>query len=253
MRVLQVNKFHWLKGGSEAVYFSVSKLLELHGHKVIPFSMKDPRNINTPYEKYFVDHISYDSGGLEEKLSAAFKVIYSFDARKKMELLLQEVVPDLGHFHIFQHQISPSVFRPLRKKGIPIILTLHDLKPMCPNYKMLTHDGICERCKGRNFYNCFFHRCSKGSAINSLVNTIEMYLHYAMKYYQNVDKYIAVSDFLRVKMIEYGFPPEQVIHIPNFVDPCSFAFSDIDNGYCLYFGRLSEEKGLTTLLKASES
>lgn len=250
MLILQVNKFHWIKGGSETVYFGVSNLLESHGHKVIPFSMKDSRNLSTPYDKYFVENVSYSRGGVKEKIFAALKIVYSAEARKKMEALLLEVTPDIGHFHIFQHQISPSVFGPLRKRGVPIVLTLHDLKPICPNYKMLTHDGICERCKGRKFYNCFIHKCSKGSSVNSLVNTVEMYFHYAMQYYQNVDKYIAVSSFFRNKMIEYGFPSEQVVHIPNFVDISNFNFSDVDNGYGLYFGRLSEEKGLTTLLKA---
>jgi len=253
MKVLQVNKFHFPKGGSETAYFGISSLLEAHGHTVIPFSMKDPRNVPTPYQKFFVEHVSYEGGGAGGKLSAAAKIVYSTDARKKMRALLREVQPDVAHFHIFQHQISPSVFGPLQGARVPLVLTLHDLKPICPNYKMLTGDGICERCKGGKFYHSFLHRCSKGSALKSLVSTVEMYFHYAMRYYQSVDRYIAVSDFYRRKMVEFGFPGDKVVLIPNCIDPGAFPVSDTDGGYGLFFGRLSEEKGVATLLTALSS
>ncbi len=232
------------------VFFEEKELLERYNHNVILFSMKHRNNLPSPYRSYFVETVDYAKGGLGNKLSAAGKVIYSFEAKRKMERLLREANPAIAHFHIFQHQISPSVFGPLRRKGIPIILTLHDLKPICPNYKMLTHDGICERCKGKKFYKCMIHRCSKGSSLHSLVNTVEMYFHYAMGYYQGVDKYIAVSRFYRDKMIEFGFPPTQVVHIPNFIDASQFTVSETDKGYGIYFGRLSEEKGVMTLLGA---
>lgn len=251
MKVLQVNKYNWHKGGSETVYFRLSELLRAHGHEVIPFSMKDERNERSPYEKFFVENVDYDRGGISNKISSALKIIYSLDARNKIDALLNCVTPDVAHFHIFQHQISPSVFGPLRKRGIPTILTLHDLKPICPNYKMLTNGAVCEKCKGGRFYHCLVNRCTKDSYAKSLVNVIEMYLHYARGYYQEVSRYIAVSDFYRRKMIEFGFPAEQVVHIPNFVDVERFAENANGGCYCLYFGRLSEEKGLFTLLEAA--
>ncbi|MDH5766067.1 MAG: glycosyltransferase family 4 protein, partial [Gammaproteobacteria bacterium] len=166
--------------------------------------------------------------------------------------LLVDVDVDVAHFHIFQHQISPSVFAPLKNKNIPLVLTLHDLKPICPNYKMFTNGEVCEKCKGQKFYNCLINKCTKGSVIKSLVNVVEMYFHYLMRYYQNVDKYIAVSKFYQRKMIEFGFPEEQVAYIPNYIDIDKFAYSDVDDRYAIYFGRLSEEKGLETLLDASK-
>lgn len=250
MNILSVNKFYWRKGGSESVFFGEKKLLEEHGHSVVPFSMKNPHNLHSDYDRYFADSVDFEINGLLGKVSAACKVLYSFDSRNKIKQLLDEIVPDIAHFHIFQHQISPSVFGPIKKRKIPLILTLHDLKPICPNYKMLTHDGICERCKGRKFYNCLLHKCTKESRLNSLVNSIEMYFHYAMGYYQGVDKYIAVSRFYRDKMIEFGFPSKQVVHIPNFIDLSLYQPSGEDDGYGLYFGRLSEEKGCITLLQA---
>jgi len=250
MKIICINKFHWLKGGSETAYFSLMKIMEEYGHEVAPFSMQDIRNLPTSYGKHFIENVSFDEGGLVKKLSAALKIIYNWDARSKMEGLIKTFHPDVAHFHIFQHQISPSVFGPLKKNGVPLVLTLHDLKPICPNYKMLTHGDICERCKGGQFIFCAIHRCSKESLLKSCLNTIEMYIHYMLRYYQEVDRYIAVSNFYRKKMIEFGFSPEKIVHIPNSVDASRFPVMTYDGGYGIFFGRLSVEKGVITLLRA---
>ncbi len=251
MKILSINKFYWRKGGSESVFFSEKEMLESEGHSVIPFSMHGENNEQTPFSQYFVDEVDYSKAGIKNKLLSALKIIYSFDAKNKIQSLLSEYFPDLAHFHIFQHQISPSVFGPLQKKRIPIILTLHDLKPICPSYLMYVNNHVCEDCKGNKFYNCFKNRCTKGSALGSLVNSIEMYFHYAMGYYQSVDKYIAVSQFHRSKMIEFGFPEEKINYLPNYINAKDFDPYVNDKEYLLYFGRLSVEKGITVLLDAA--
>ena len=251
MKILLINKFYWKKGGSESVFFSEKEMLESAGHKVIPFSMKGEKNEKSEFSKYFIDEVDYSKPGLKNRLSSASKIIYSFEAKNKMKSLLSDYSPDLAHFHIFQHQISPSVFGPLKKKKVPIILTLHDLKPLCPNYKMFVNNQVCEACKGKKFYHCFMNRCTKGSALGSLINTVEMYFHYAMGYYQNVDKYIAVSQFYKNKMIEFGFPESKVAYLPNYIDVSDYNTQASDKGYMLYFGRLSEEKGISVLFEAA--
>jgi len=248
LNILAINKFYWRKGGSEAVFFSEKQMLEKAGHQVVPFSMKSDRNEESDYSRFFVDEVDYDKGGLLNKLSSALKIIYSFNAKRKMKQLLSANSPELAHFHIFQHQISPSVFGPLKAKGIPIVLTLHDLKPICPNYKYYVNNRVCEDCLGGKFYHCFTNRCTKGSTLGSLVNTIEMYLHTLMNYYQSVDKYIAVSHFYKKKMIEAGYAESKIAYLPNYIDSNQFQADGEDRGYMLYFGRLSEEKGIETYL-----
>jgi glycosyltransferase involved in cell wall biosynthesis len=251
MKILSINKFFWNKGGSEAVFFGEKALLEEMGHTVVPFSMKSDQNLESEFSRFFVDNVDYTGSGGVGKIRAAMNIIYSVEARLKMARLLDVYSPDIAHFHIFQHQISPSVFGPLRRHKVPLVLTLHDLKPLCPTYKMYTNDRVCEACKGRKFYNCFINRCTKGSRFKSLINTIEMYFHYMLGYYQNVDRYIAVSKFYRDKMIEYGFGEGQVVYIPNYVDIGKFDRPYGDAGYGLYFGRLSYEKGVDHLLEAA--
>jgi len=251
MKIISVNKFFWQKGGSEAVFFGEKALLESRGHTVVPFSMADKKNLPSDYSRFFVSHIDYATAGGTAKLRSAMNVIYSFEAKEKMKQLLAEFTPDVAHFHIFQHQISPSVFGPLKKMGVPLVLTLHDPKPMCPSYKMYVNGATCEACKGRKFYHCVVNKCTKGSRVKSLINTVEMYLHYMLGYYQNVERYIAVSRFYRDKMIEFGFKPGQVVYIPNFIDASRFERPYGDEGYGLFFGRLSYEKGLDHLLEAA--
>ena len=252
MNILFINKFFWDKGGSEAVYFGEMDLLKKHGHTVIPFSMQDERNHPSEYSKYFVSNINYETATKYEKFVSASRIIYSFEAKRKITELLKNVKIDIAHFHIFQHQISPSVFSPLRKAGIPIVLTLHDLKPMCPNYQMYTQGHICEKCKGHKYYNCFLNSCTKGSRAKSLINTVEMYFHHAMGYYQNVDRYIAVSNFFKDKMSEFGFDRNNIDYIPNFIDTDRFTYNQVDKEYALFLGRLSSEKGVNKLLQACE-
>ena len=251
LNILSVNKFFWQKGGSETVFFGEKKLLESHGHSVVPFSMKDTKNQTSSYSKYFVSNVNYETRDIFEKAKAACNVIFSFEARNQMKKLLANEKIDIAHFHIFQHQISPSVFGPIQNANVPIILTLHDFKPICPTYLLYTQNDICEACKGGKFYHCVLNKCTKNSSSKSLINMIEMYFHNMMGYYQGVDRYIAVSQFFLKKMVEYGFPEEQIVHIPNFIDTTRFSYSRSDQGYALYFGRLSEEKGIDVLLDAS--
>ena len=251
MNLLFINKYFRRKGGSETVFFNEISMLESFGHVVIPFSMQSALNVESTYSKYFVSEVDYSNPGVLSRISSAAKIIYSFEARAKIKQLLDDYSVDIAHFHVFQHQISPSVFGPLNKRNIPIVLTLHDLKPICPNYKMYVNGHICEDCKGRKFYKCFSNRCTKGSALGSFVNSLEMYFHYTMGYYENVDRYIAVSQFYRNKMIEFGFKAEKISYIPNYIDVGLYGSSVKDDGYMLYFGRLSAEKGITTLIQAA--
>jgi len=251
LNILSVNKFYWRKGGSEAVFFGEKELLEGHGHTVWPFSMQSSDNLESEFSRYFVDEVDYESPSKIDKIKNASKIIYSFDARSKMERFLRDYTPDVAHFHIFQHQISVSTFGPLRKRGIPIILTVHDLKPMCPNYKMYVDGEVCEACKGGKFVNCFKRRCNDGSTGKSLLNTLEMYFHHARGYYDWVDQYITVSQFYRDKMLEWDFPESQVTYLPNYIDFEKIPARQEAGEHVLFFGRLSEEKGIEQVLAAA--
>ncbi|WP_270577712.1 glycosyltransferase family 4 protein [Caldibacillus thermoamylovorans] len=251
LNVMTVNKFYYIKGGSETYLFALENELRKRSISVFPFSMKDEKNKETITSEFFVDNIDYNNASFIKKIVLSSKIIYSIEAKKKINNLLDNYKIDIAHLHLFQHQLSPSILAPIKKRGIPVVYTVHDLKVMCPNYKMMTHGSICEQCKGGKFYNVVLNKCTKDSYLGSLVNMTEAYVHSFLKTYSNsIDFFITPSYFYKEKMIEWGFPEEKIEHIPNFVNPNDFTpCYDFDN-YFLYFGRLSEEKGLFTLLRA---
>ena len=132
MKILMVNKFHYIKGGSETYYFALKRMLEQEGHTVIDFSMTDEKNFESPYARYFVDNVDYSSsGGFLKKMKMAKNIIYSSEAKKKFAQLVEDEKPDLVHLHIIQHQISPSILDIIKKHHIPTVYTAHDLKMVC--------------------------------------------------------------------------------------------------------------------------
>lgn len=248
-----VNKFFYIKGGSETYYFTLKRLLEKKGHQVIDFSMNDERNLETKYSDYFVRHIDYhDDMNFVSKVKAAINIIYSYEAKNSFEKLVKATEPDIVHLHIFQHQISPSILDVVKKYQIPTVYTAHDLKMVCLNYKMMHHGKICEKCKNKKYYHCFLNKCVKNSLLKSCVNTAEGYFHKWRHSYDVIDEIITPSDFYRKKLIEFGIDSKHIYHIPNFTDSKVLKVNRLIDyeKYYLYFGRLSEEKGVLTLLDA---
>ena len=254
MKILMVNKFFYIKGGSETYYFSLKKLLESKGHTVIDFSMKDVRNFESEYSNFFVNNVDYNAKqNILKKVIEGLKIIYSLEAKRKFEYLIKKTKPDIIHLHIFQHQISSSIIDVAIKYKIPLVYTAHDLKALCPNYKMLNNHEICEKCKNNKYFNCTKYKCIKDSIIKSLIGTIEAQFNKCRKTYNKINYIITPSEFYRNKFIEFGYAPEKVVTIPNFLDKETIDYDILYNQkYFLYFGRLSEEKGILTLIKVFE-
>jgi glycosyltransferase involved in cell wall biosynthesis len=243
MKILLVNKFFFLKGGAEVSFFNTAELLEKMGHEVIFFSMKHPRNLPSEYEKYFISNIDYESNGFKSRLNAALRLLYSFEAKKKIEKLIKEQKPDIAHLHNIHHQISPSILTSLKKFKIPTVFTLHDYKMVCPSYLMM-HDGKpCMACAGGKYYRCFLKKCNKGSRIKSLLSAIEMYLHHKILHiYESADIFSSPSMFLKHKLEEMGFIGN-IVYLPCFIK--SGENTPVYNGdekSIIYFGRLSVKK-----------
>ena len=253
MKVLHVNKFYYNRGGAETVYFATAELLERHGHEVIPFAMEDARNFESPYARYFVSNIELreEAGGLSGKLAAAGRILYSREAERKIDALVRDTKPDIAHLHNIYHQLSPSILRALARHGVPVVMTLHDYKLICPAYTLYTDGAVCGRCKGGAYYNAVVHSCVKDSRLKSAICATEAYLHSAMGLYRRLVKlFISPSEFLTAKVIEFGLDPRRVVTVPNFIDPAAFRATAGGGRYFLYAGRAEKVKGLRTLLEA---
>ena len=252
MRVVNANKFYFHKGGAETAYFETARLLEEHGHDVVPFAMRHPDNEPTPWSRFFPSRVEFRApGGAASKLARAARVIYSAEARDRMRELLAEARPDLVHLHNIAHQLSPSILEPIRDAGLPAVQSLHDYKLTCPTYLHRTPAGeICERCKGGRYVQCVIHRCNAGSVSMSLVNAVEAWWHGMRHSYDTVDVFLCPSAFQYAKCLEFGVPAERLALVPHFVYPGDYAPRFEPGSYALFAGRLSSEKGLATLLEA---
>lgn len=250
MKILLVNKYHFLKGGAERAYFDMARILEKHGHAVAFFSMKHPDNLPTPWKKYFIENIDYQDKQISwrQKLSLVGKILFNFDAQKKMEKLIADFQPDVAHLHNIYHQLSPSIIRTLKKHHIPMVMTLHDYKLVSPNYNLFVCGKIWNHNSG---WRCVFDSCVKDSFVKSLVCVLEKWLHIILGSYGKINVFIAPSRFLIKKFREFGFRRE-IVFLPNSLTPIEENKKEItrEENTLLFFGRLSPEKGLNILIEA---
>jgi len=252
MKILMLNKYHYLKGGSERYYLELTRLLESHGHTVIPFSMQSERNLPSPYEDYFVPNVEY-TGALSpgRRIAVALRTIDYPRARRNMERLIADTRPDVVHAHNVYHQLSYAPLRAARRRGLPVVLTAHDYKLVCPNNSFLSDYAVCEKCGGRSFYRAFLQRCAKGRLADSFVLMCEAYFNRRLfDVMRCIDRVITPSRFMRDKFVEHGLPPDRIVHHVNTLDLEAYAPRFGGDGYALYLGRLAREKGVATLLRA---
>jgi glycosyltransferase involved in cell wall biosynthesis len=252
MKILLINKFLFPKGGDAISTIETGKLLTKKGHEVNFWGMEHPLNKEFPFKRFFISYVDYNKKlSIYKQIKNSLKILYSFEAKNKMCNLLAEWKPDIVHLNNIAHQISPSILYVFKKHKIPVVMTMHDYKLVCPSYLMLLNGKPCERCKNGKYYHCFINKCTKNSGAKSLINTLEMYLHHKiLKIYNNISYFISPSIFLMEKIKDMGFNGNTV-YLPNFVD-----IEKYEPNYCsknkdiIYFGRLSKEKGVDTLMSS---
>jgi glycosyltransferase involved in cell wall biosynthesis len=252
LTLLAVNNYYYYRGGAEAVFLEHNRMFEALGWTVVPFAMKHRKNLHTPWSEYFVEEVEFgEQYSLREQLIRVPKVIFSFEARRKLERVLDKAPPDVCHAHNIYHHISPSILSLLKRREVPTVLTLHDLKIACPEYHMLAPDGICERCRSGRLHNVLTNRCIKGSAALSAVVMLEAIVHrWIGSYSRCVDRFIVPSRFYLEKFCEWGMPRSVFRHVPNFVSVDRYRPQFMPGRDFVYFGRVSREKGLATLVHA---
>lgn len=251
MKVLLVNKFHYVKGGSETYYFSLGDLLEKRGHQVIWFSMKDDRNRPCAQSEYFVEHVDFNAtGNPVNTAAAAHHLLYSREAGRKFGRLLDDEKPDIIHLNIFQSQLTGAVVDEAYKRHIPMVYTAHDLKSVCPNYLMMHHRKTCEKCLDGHYWHCFANCCMKDSRAKSLLASMEAYEYQRRKIYRKIDYVITPSRFYKDKLEAADVFSCPIEHVKNFLPAGTVYEAGSRGSYFLYFGRLSREKGILTLIKA---
>ena len=254
MKYLLVNKFHYLKGGSERFYFNLTDILKRNGNEVVHFAMQDEKNLPDKNEEYFVENVS-KNGGFANKIKFIKNLNYSKEAYKKIKELIKKEKPDVAILNLVHKQISLSIIDALKEYDVKILWVVHDLIMICPSYTMLDGNGkICEKCIKGDFANCVKNKCIDGSTLKSLLSYREAKFIKKYKFYDYVDTFICPSNFYKRKLEESKFTKANIVYMPNPLPyDTNFCLNENPDNYVLYFGRLSKEKGVDDLIKACAS
>ena len=268
-KIVTATKFYYHRAGLESYLFKITNLLRENGNEVIPFSTTYPENYKVDYDEYFAEYIGIggeDTLSPIKKLKALARIFYNAEAQSKIAKLFDATNPDvLWGFGVHRH-LSPSIFIEAKKRRIPVIHRLSDYAIICPDSRLTKGDNSnCDNllCPQKGYHHCILNRCVRQASTDnaskdpslaaSVIGALELALHHNFGFYRdNVTKFISPSNFLRNTMVKAGIPEEKIVHIPIFINPAEYEPDTDSDGYLLYFGRLSREKGLPLLLEAME-
>lgn len=247
MRVLQVNNFHYLRGGSDKYFLEITRLLREFGHDARTFSSARNDNIN---KEFFA--VSPVTGADTERaggVSNIVRFLYSSEARVGMVNALRDFSPDIVHLHIYYGQLTASILKPLRDSGIPVVQTLHEYKLVCPTHGLYASGKYCDACQGRHYWHAPLQRCNRGSLARSLLSMTEAYVSDALGAKTTVDRYIAVSEYQKHQLVGLGVPADTITVLHNFTAVVDTP-PEFPGDYFLFVGRILKEKGVGVLLHA---
>lgn len=237
MKILVGHNFYQTFGGEDAVFHAETAMLGRHGHEVITYE----RNNDAFSSSFFL-----------KKLRGLWQLDWSDNTYHDVRALIRRQRPDVAHFHNIYFAVSPSVYYACHAEGVPVVQSLHNFRLFCSNGLFYRDQKVCEDCLKKNLWQGVVHRCYKNSRfVTYCVNRMLMMHRRRKTWKTKIDMFITASEFGKNKLVAAGMPPEKIRIKPNFLD-WDPGVSGRDEGYALYVGRLSEEKGLDTLVAAWE-
>lgn len=238
MRVLVVHNYYQFRGGEETYVDSLVKLLKENGHTVYLYS-KDSRN----------------AYGVVEKIKIILNLIFGYETKREFKEILASFKPDIVHFNNIYPLIGQTAYETCSKFSVPIVQTVHSYRPMCINGHLFRKNKICELCVKSSSINGIMHKCFQNSYFASFFFSLHLSMHrYLYKTHNKVDAFIFPSEFTK----EY-FEKNLHIHkskthlLPYYISKIDTQKKETTNhknkNYFLFFGRLSEEKGVEEIIK----
>jgi len=253
MRILHVNKFLYRRGGAESYLLDVAHHQQAVGHDVWFWGMSHPENTETELAQFFPSYIELDPApsGLLERVRASSRMVWSPSSERGLAAAIEQVRPDVVHFHNVYHQLSPSVVRAAARGGVASVMTLHDYKLACPSYQLLAHGVPCTACLDRGPWQAARKSCKDGSRAASTALAAESWLHRRMHAYAGVGVFICPSQFLHDVMVRAQVFQERMRVVRHFVEADDGPINSGRGGPVVFAGRLSPEKGVDTLIRAA--
>ncbi|QCS49041.1 glycosyltransferase [Picosynechococcus sp. PCC 11901] len=237
MRILIVHNRYRIRAGEDRVFEQESQLL---------------RDADYDVRTWTVDNQDISEGSLWDKISLGLNTIWSRWAYHEALKIIQDFHPDIVHVHNFLPLLSPSIFYACRKAGVPVVQTIHNYRLGCPAATFFREGAICELCLEKNLLQSLLYRCYRQSFIQTLTVAAMLQIHrWLGTWTRTVDAYIALTPFMRDKLIQMEIPAKKIYIKPNFIDDIPKIQHEAKFGeYYLFVGRLSPEKGIHILLEA---
>jgi glycosyltransferase involved in cell wall biosynthesis len=239
MKVLLIHNKYGKFSGEEAVVESQIKLLKDRGHQVITYFRSSEELATIP----------------NGKMKAFFAAFYNPKSIKKLTILIEKEQPDIVHVHNLYPLISPAILAHIKKMGVPIAMTVHNYRLLCPNGLFFNDGKICEKCTGKGKeLNCLTNNC-EDSLFKSAGYALRNFWARKNKYYiDNVDAFLCLTEFQKRKLVSNGYPENKFQIIPNFYDKTikDVVYDPKQKNYVAFAGRISPEKGIPILLEAAK-
>ena len=259
MKIILCNKYFFLNGGTEKYLYTIMRQLSFAGHLPIPFSVQYKGSWESPYSNWFLpppgdpDHTRHENIRVTPGNILRFlgRSIYSFEARRYLDRLIAAADgADIGYILNIYNYMSPSIIHAFKKRGIPVVMRLGDYNLLCPNYLLLRGGKPCTLCIRGAYLHGVTHCCVKNSYLVSAVRVTGMMIQKWLGLYKLVDAFIVPCEFMKSLLAEGGFPEKRIHVIRSPVCSDMIPRQPGKRDYIIYFGRISYEKGLDTLIRA---
>ncbi len=235
MKILLVHNRYQQRGGEDAVFQAEDDLLETNGHTV--------------------SRLIFENESIEHRPSAmkmvtlGFAATWSRASARQVREEVERLQPNIVHFHNTFPLISPAAYYACRASAV--VQSLHNYRLICPGGLLFRDGHVCHDCVGKSIpWNGAVHGCYRNSRSQTAATSLMLTAHHALgTWTDQVDRYIALSNFSREQFIQGGLPAEKITVKPNFVNMKMRNTQSREN-FFLYVGRLSSEKGVETLVQS---
>ncbi len=262
MRILMVNKNWYAHGGLERHMFDVKRIFEERGHEVVAFAMEDERNEPVATEEFFVSPVEFRGGTGAERVRSVERALLGSQSVRHLRQLLASQRIDAAHVLHGYHQLGPAFMQVLKRAKIPTVVSMHDYKMGCPNYRLFNDDTgqICTRCFDRRFdflYAPAATKCWDGSRVGGVLLGLEATSTRLFGTYSRMPGAVmTVNQLQATGALRMGVPPSRIHVVPHFAEIEEHEPERLHNAEgvtrsVLYVGRLVPEKGVDVLIRAA--
>ena len=267
MRILLVHYRYFISGGPERYLFNVKEALEQRGHEVIPFSIKNSKNVESIYSDYFVRNIGGSDAVFVRDYPKTLKTycdlvsreFYSWSVKRKLKRLIKETKPDICYLLVYKRALSPSVIDACHELGIPIVNRISDYNTVCGNGSLYNNGNFCVKCFGDNDFSCIKNKCIKGSLSFSVMRYLSIRLSHLLDFDKKISAYVCTNGFMKEMMMQRGYDERKLSVIPTFFKENELLYQTLDKSNnpdktmkFLYIGNIDESKGIYDLIDALE-